>query len=85
MDTSPCFCPIGVINCVSGSGGTSLKVGVAIGGRGQSVGGVTDFHVKSLEEIRAGKMKRQEAREKAAITAASGGQKNGGVCVCGHE
>ena len=61
-------------------------MGVAIGGRGQSVGGVTDFHVKSLEEIRAGKMKRQEGREKAAITAASGGQKNGGVCLgSGHE
>ena len=61
-----------------------MKVGVAIGGRSQSGGGVTDFHVKSLEEIRAEKRKRQTAREQitttptAATPAAVDGEKTDG-------
>ena len=48
-----------------------MKVGVAIGGRSQSGSGVTDFHVKSLEEIRAEKRRRrQTAREQITTTPA---------------
>ena len=52
------------------------KVGVVIGGCGQSVGGVGDFHVKSLDEIKAEKRKRLVAAE---VETAG---RNEGVCVC---
>ena len=44
-------------------------MGVAIGGRG--VGGVNEFHVKTLEEIRAEKRKKQNTNDGSS-----------GVCVC---
>ena len=51
------------------------KVGVVIGGHGQSVGGVGDFHVKSLDEIKAEKRKRLAAAEVETTG------RNEGVCV----
>ena len=55
---------------------------MAIGGRGQNqVGGVSEFCVKTLEEIRAEKERR---RLQAMAEREEDEGANGGVCVCVH-